>query len=152
MVWIPGHCSISPVKRFRSDRGSAGIRYRVATGLALLFALAPLGVSIAPSVVTTDLFIVSEDEPIAEDVYVAATSGRVEGRVDGDLVIDEGTLRRLIVVQPGDELAGGQPATLAVGYLDDDAVDLRALPPKQLGIFAGIREGFHGAVRCCVLR
>ena len=80
------------MKRFRSDRGSAGIRYRTATGLALLFALAPLGASIAPSVVTTDLFIVSEDEPIAEDVYVAATSGRVEGRIDGDLVISTGSL------------------------------------------------------------
>ena len=41
---------------------------------------------------TTDLFIVSEDEPIAEDVYVAATSGRVEGIIDGDLVITAGSL------------------------------------------------------------
>jgi len=80
------------VKRFRSSRGSGRIRYRAATGLALLFALVPLGASIAPSVVTTDLFIVSEDEPIAEDVYVAATSGRVEGRIDGDLVITTGSL------------------------------------------------------------
>ena len=80
------------MKRFRSDPGSVRIRYRAVTGLALLFALAPLGASIAPSVVTTDLFIVSEDEPIAEDVYVAATSGRVEGRIDGDLVITTGSL------------------------------------------------------------
>jgi cytoskeletal protein CcmA (bactofilin family) len=80
------------VKRFRSDPGSIRIRYRAVAGLALLFALAPLGASIAPSVVTTDLFIVSEDEPIAEDVYVAATSGRVEGRIDGDLVITTGSL------------------------------------------------------------
>jgi len=80
------------VKRFLSDAGSAGIRYRVVTGLALLFAVAPFVASIAPSVVTTDLFIVSEDEPIAEDVYVAAQSGRVEGLIDGDLVITTGSL------------------------------------------------------------
>jgi len=80
------------VKRFRSSPGSVRIRYRAATGLALLFALVPLGAAIAPSVVTTDLFIVSEDEPIAEDVYVAATSGRVEGRIEGDLVITTGSL------------------------------------------------------------
>jgi len=80
------------VKRSPSDAGSAGIRYRVVTGLALLFAVAPFLASIAPSVVTTDLFIVSEDEPIAEDVYVAAQSGRVEGLIDGDLVITTGSL------------------------------------------------------------
>ena len=80
------------MKRSRSSQGSVRIRYGAATGLALLFALFPLGASIAPSVVTTDLFIVSEDEPIAEDVYVAATSGRVEGRIDGDLVITTGSL------------------------------------------------------------
>ena len=68
------------------------MRYRAVTGLALLFVVVPLVASIAPSVVTTDLFIVSEDEPIAEDVYVAATSGRVEGRIDGDLVITVGNL------------------------------------------------------------
>ena len=80
------------MKRFRSDRGSFRVRFRVVTGLALLFSVVPLVASIAPSVVTTDLFIVSEDEPIAEDVYVAATSGRVEGRIDGDLVITVGSL------------------------------------------------------------
>ena len=80
------------MKRFRSSQGSVRIRYGAATGLALLFALIPLGAPIAPSVVTTDLFIVSEDEPITEDVYVAATSGRVEGRIDGDLVITTGSL------------------------------------------------------------
>ncbi len=80
------------MKHSRSDPGSGRIRYRVLTGIALLVAVAPLVASVAPSVVTTDLFIVSEDEPIAEDVYVAATSGRVEGRIEGDLVITAGSL------------------------------------------------------------
>ncbi|MFV9673557.1 MAG: hypothetical protein ACNYZH_10050, partial [Acidimicrobiia bacterium] len=80
------------MKPSRSDLGSGGIRYRAVTFVALLFALAPLLAAIAPSVVTTDLFIVSEDEPIDEDVYVAATSGRIEGVIDGDLVITAGDL------------------------------------------------------------
>ena len=80
------------MKPSRSDPGSGGIRYRAVTFVALLFALAPLLAAIAPSVVTTDLFIVDEDAPINEDVYVAATSGRVEGVIDGDLVITAGDL------------------------------------------------------------
>ncbi|MEA3510281.1 MAG: polymer-forming cytoskeletal protein, partial [Actinomycetota bacterium] len=89
---IHGHSSTSYVKPSRSDLGSGGIRHRAVTFIALLFALAPLLAAIAPSVVTTDLFIVGEDEPITEDVYVAATSGRVEGLIDGDLVITAGDL------------------------------------------------------------
>jgi hypothetical protein len=80
------------VKPSRSDSGPGGVRYRAVTFIALLFAVAPLLAAIAPSVVTTDLFIVGEDEPIDEDVYVAATSGRVEGTIDGDLVITAGDL------------------------------------------------------------
>ncbi len=80
------------MKHFRSDLRPGRVRYRTLTGFALLIALAPILASVAPSVVTTDLFIVSEDEPIAEDVYVAATSGRVEGDIDGDLVITAGSL------------------------------------------------------------
>ena len=80
------------MKPSRSDLGSGGIRYRAVTFIALLFAVAPMLAAIAPSVVTTDLFIVGEDEPIDEDVYVAATSGRVEGLIDGDLVITAGDL------------------------------------------------------------
>ncbi|MEA3501963.1 MAG: polymer-forming cytoskeletal protein, partial [Actinomycetota bacterium] len=89
---IRGHCSTWSVKLSRSDLGSGGVRYRAVTFVALLFALGPLVAAIAPSVVTTDLFIVGEDDPISEDVYVASTSGRVEGLIDGDLVITTGDL------------------------------------------------------------
>lgn len=60
----------------------------------LVLALAGPGASaaITASVVTTDIFIVEEDSPIDEDVYVASTSGRVEGTIDGDLTILTGQL------------------------------------------------------------
>jgi cytoskeletal protein CcmA (bactofilin family) len=80
------------VTRSPSDVWSRRTRYGAFTGVALVIALAPVFAGVAPSVVTTDLFIVPEDEPIAEDVYVASTSGRVEGRIDGDLVITTGSL------------------------------------------------------------
>ncbi len=50
------------------------------------------GAAVVAGVVTTDLFIVDEDTPIEEDVYVASTSGRVEGTIDGDLTIATGEL------------------------------------------------------------
>ena len=80
------------MKRYRSDPDVGGTRLRAVVFLAALFAVVPLLASIAPSVVTTDLFIVADDEPIAEDVYVASTSGRVDGTIDGDLVIATGDL------------------------------------------------------------
>ncbi|MEN8235874.1 MAG: polymer-forming cytoskeletal protein, partial [Actinomycetota bacterium] len=64
------------------------IRYRAAAFVALILALAP----VIASVVTTDLFIVGEDDPITEDVYVVSSSGRVEGTIDGDLIISTGDL------------------------------------------------------------
>ncbi|MEN8113253.1 MAG: polymer-forming cytoskeletal protein, partial [Actinomycetota bacterium] len=63
-------------------------RYRAAAFVALILALAP----VVASVVTTDLFIVSEDDPITEDVYVVSSFGRVEGTIDGDLIISTGDL------------------------------------------------------------
>ena len=80
------------MKPFPSEPRSTRTVYRAVSGLALALALAPIVGAIVPSVVTTDLFIVGEDDPISEDVYVASTSGRVEGRIDGDLVITTGTL------------------------------------------------------------
>lgn len=64
------------------------IRYRVFASIALVLALAP----VVASVVTTDLFIVAEGETVAEDMYVVSSSGRVEGTIDGDLVISTGDL------------------------------------------------------------
>ncbi len=44
------------------------------------------------SLVTTDLFIVSKDDPVEEDVYVTSMSGKIDGVIDGDLVIFTGDL------------------------------------------------------------
>ncbi len=76
----------------RSEAGTAGIRFPVVALFGFLLLAAPHLVELSPTVVTTDLFIVGEDQPIDEDVYVAATSGRIEGRIDGDLVITTGDL------------------------------------------------------------
>lgn len=63
----------------------------LAAAALLLVVLVAVGPAWA-SVVTTDLFIVPEGEPVAEDVYVAAGSGRVDGTIEGDLVIVTGDL------------------------------------------------------------
>lgn len=44
------------------------------------------------SLVTTDLFIVTAEGPVNEDVYVTSMSGEVEGVIDGDLTIFTGDL------------------------------------------------------------
>ncbi|GMR02378.1 MAG: hypothetical protein BMS9Abin20_0712 [Acidimicrobiia bacterium] len=44
------------------------------------------------ALVTTDLFIVTQEDPIDEDVYVTSVSGNVEGVIDGDLTIFTGGL------------------------------------------------------------
>ena len=49
-------------------------------------------VSTLASIVTTDIFIVREEQPLDEDVYVTSVSGRVEGIIDGDLTIFTGNL------------------------------------------------------------
>ena len=80
-----------------------------------------LAVPIA-EVVTTDLFIVPVDEPVTEDVYVIATSGIVEGVIDGDLVMLTGNL----VVEgsvTGDVLVlGGGRVEIAPGGRVDGSV------------------------------
>lgn len=59
------------------------------------FALIGVIAAAAPifgSLVTTDLFVVSEDDPIVEDVYVTSRGGVVDGTIDGDLTIFTGNL------------------------------------------------------------
>lgn len=60
-------------------------------GLAFVGLLAVLG-SLVGSLVTTNIFVVSENDPISEDVYVTSTRGVVDGVIDGDLTIFTGNL------------------------------------------------------------
>ncbi|MEZ5174753.1 MAG: polymer-forming cytoskeletal protein [Acidimicrobiia bacterium] len=44
------------------------------------------------ALVTTNIFVVAEDDPVTEDVYVTSVRGIVDGVIDGDLTIFTGNL------------------------------------------------------------
>ncbi|KAA3640277.1 MAG: polymer-forming cytoskeletal protein [Armatimonadetes bacterium] len=60
-------------------------------GLALIGLLGVLAPFVG-SLVTTNIFVVAENDPIAEDVYVTSLRGVVDGVIDGDLTIFTGDL------------------------------------------------------------
>ena len=60
-------------------------------GIALLAVLLPLR-GVVAEIVTTNIYLVTENQVEDEDVYVASTSARVAGTIDGDLVISTGSL------------------------------------------------------------
>lgn len=59
---------------------------------ALAVVLPALVTPVVASVITAEFFVVDDDNPIDEDAYVAATSARIDGLVDGDLTIVTGTM------------------------------------------------------------
>ncbi len=59
--------------------------------IAVLAVLLPSLATFA-TLVTTDRYIVSEDDTATEDQYVTATSSRVEGVIEGDLTVFSGSL------------------------------------------------------------
>ena len=73
-------------------RSNASHRYFAVSFIAVALTIPALTATISPSVITAEIFIVEEGNPIEEDVYVASTSGRVEGLIDGDLTIITGDL------------------------------------------------------------
>jgi cytoskeletal protein CcmA (bactofilin family) len=75
--------------RFRSDLA----RPRVAGFFALTFvALFAVASPVLSALVTTNIYVVSVDEPVNEDVYVTSTKGVVDGTINGDLTIFTGDL------------------------------------------------------------
>lgn len=69
-------------------------RYLAATsvlGLALLGAVLPLRAVVA-EIVTTNIYLIAADEVEDEDLYVASTSAKIDGTVNGDLTISTGGL------------------------------------------------------------
>lgn len=60
-------------------------------GLTLLAGLVPLR-GVVAEIVTTNIYLVGEDQVEEEDLYVASTSARIDGIVNGDLTISTGNL------------------------------------------------------------
>ncbi|GMQ84792.1 MAG: hypothetical protein BMS9Abin07_0357 [Acidimicrobiia bacterium] len=77
---------------FRPANSVMKSRYLAVSLVAVALTVPSLAATVSPSVITAEFFIVEEDNPIEEDVYVASTSGRVEGLIDGDLTIVTGDL------------------------------------------------------------
>ena len=70
------------------SRSSHTARYLGLGVVALIVAVAP----VLGSLVTTNIFVVSEDDPITEDVYVTSTAAVVDGLIDGDLIVFSGDI------------------------------------------------------------
>ncbi len=80
------------VKHSRSDRKALSKTRHFAVGaVAVLAVLLPSLTSFA-ALVTTDRYIVLKDDTVTEDQYVTATSGQIEGVVEGDVIIFSGSL------------------------------------------------------------
>ena len=80
------------VTRSRSrDRLQNTIR-RVVLLLVGVAALGSVSLTSLASLVTTDRYIVTDEDVVDEDVYVTSVSSTIEGVVDGDLVIFTGDL------------------------------------------------------------
>lgn len=80
------------VKHSPSDRKTLPkTRYFAVGAVAVLAVLLPSLTTFA-ALVTTDRYIVREDDTVTEDQYVTATSGQIEGVVDGDVIIFSGSL------------------------------------------------------------
>lgn len=60
--------------------------------VGVLAVMAPLMAPIVGSLITTNIFVVAQDDPIVEDVYVTSLRGVVDGVVNGDLTIFTGDL------------------------------------------------------------
>lgn len=75
------------MRRFPSRRG-----FLASSVVAVAVVLPALVTPIVASVITAEFFVVDEDNPIDEDAYVASTSARIDGLVDGDLTIVTGTM------------------------------------------------------------
>lgn len=84
-------------------------------GLSLLAAVVPLR-GVVAEIVTTNIYLVAEDKVEQEDLYVAATTARIAGKVEGDLVISTGNL--LITGQiTGDVLVLSQGTVQVTGSI-----------------------------------
>jgi cytoskeletal protein CcmA (bactofilin family) len=65
---------------------------RVALALIGMAALASVSMTSLASLITTDQYIVTDEDVVPEDVYVSSVNSTIEGVVDGDLTIFTGDL------------------------------------------------------------
>jgi hypothetical protein len=67
------------------------VRFSTVFGLAVVALLLPLR-GIFAEIISTNIYILNPGQTQAEDVYVAANTARVDGIIDGDLVISTGSV------------------------------------------------------------
>ncbi len=81
------------VKHYPSNRQNLSKpRYFAVGAVAVLAVLLPSLTTFA-ALVTTDRYIVREGDTVTEDQYVTATSGQIEGVIEGDVTIFSGSLK-----------------------------------------------------------
>ncbi|GMQ93778.1 MAG: hypothetical protein BMS9Abin12_1258 [Acidimicrobiia bacterium] len=80
------------VKHYLSSRQTLSKPRYFALGVVAVLAVLLPSLTTFAALVTTDRYIVREDDTVAEDQYVIATSGQIEGIVDGDVTIFSGSL------------------------------------------------------------
>jgi len=80
------------VKHYLSSRQTLSKSRYFALGLVAVLAVLLPSLTTFAALVTTDRYIVREDDTVTEDQYVIATSGQIEGIVDGDVTIFSGSL------------------------------------------------------------
>ncbi len=78
--------------RSRSNGARHGTGRRLALISIALFGLASVSLTTLASLVTTDQYIVTDEDVVPEDVYVTSVRGSVEGVIEGDLIIFTGDL------------------------------------------------------------
>ncbi len=66
-------------------------RFSTVFGLAVVALLLPLH-GIFAEIISTNIYILNTGQTQAEDVYIASNTARVDGTIDGDLVISTGSL------------------------------------------------------------
>jgi|GEM_PF-488173 len=80
------------VKHSHSDiRNRHGARHLALGLLAVLGVLLPT-LPVFGALITTDRYIVRDEEPVTEDQYVTSTAAVVEGTINGDLTVFTGSL------------------------------------------------------------
>lgn len=106
--------SRSEARRVRATIASHRILWLVIVVAAAVVATA--GVALA-DVINTGRFVIAEDAVQDEDAYVAATTGRVDGRIEGDLVIATESLQISGVVT-GDVLVAARGTVEVDGTIE----------------------------------